>query len=197
MALFPTSLTTAGDRLEHRGCSDLEKIPEGFGTAAQLEVGMKKTALFGILFFLPMDLSAEEPIEWAVSRSGGSTIEIPSFLTEGWVTAILDNGVDRGTVYEAIDHRISLRQYRTQSTKRPYVYLVESFDKSINSITYIVDKDRVGAISGFMDEGNRTIYHSMCRKSNGPLRCIDLEYAADEKAFFDPIVSRISKSFKE
>lgn len=98
---------------------------------------------------------------------------------------------DFGSVYVP-DHPITLRQYRTESDARPYVYLTETVAAQAREITYEVDKDHLGVISGFADN---QIFYAACRRDEAQNWCIDIFYDAARKSEFSPIVDRIALSF--
>lgn len=56
---------------------------------------------------------ADDNTQWTTSTSGGSVIEILTFITEGWVRALMMEGVDYGTAFEPELFPVQLRQYRT------------------------------------------------------------------------------------
>jgi len=144
----------------------------------------------------PLAASAEESLEWVTVPNGVSEIEVPAFLVEGPAKALFEDGVDIGTSYDAEGSSLGLKSYWAGSNERPYVYLTENVAGTSSSITYSVDEDALGVISGFED-GQSTIYYAMCRKLDERNRCIVMDYAATERAFLDPIVDRIAKSFRK
>lgn len=129
--------------------------------------------------------------EWTTTQSGGSTIEVPQFFIDGPISALLWGDKDFGSVY-APDQPITLRQYRTESDSRPYVYLTETFAAQAREITYEVDKDHLGVISGFADN---QIFYAACRRDEAQNWCIDIFYDTARKSEFSPIVDRIALSF--
>ncbi len=129
--------------------------------------------------------------EWTTTQSGGSTIEVPQFFIDGPISALIWGDKDFGSVYVP-DHPITLRQYRTESDARPYVYLTETVAAQAREITYEVDKDHLGVISGFADN---QIFYAACRRDEAENWCIDIFYDAARKSEFSPIVDRIALSF--
>lgn len=136
----------------------------------------------------------QEGIAWTTSTSGGSSIDIPVFMLEGPTRALLNRSQDIGTAFEPENYPVWLRQYRTDAIKRPYVYLSETFGPAAEQITYILDKENIGVLSGY-SKGRNEIFYAMCRKEKF-VYCFDIQYANSEKSFFDPIVKRIARSFR-
>lgn len=137
--------------------------------------------------------AAAEPIQWTTSERGGSTLDIPVFMTESAVRGLIRSGEEDpyGTVYEPIDYPIMLRQYYMKSKKTPYNYILGNatyFKK-----THKVDKPNLGIVSG---SDGKEIFYGMCTKSD-KLYCFDVFYSAKEEAKYGPIVKRIAKSFKK
>jgi hypothetical protein len=95
---------------------------------------------------------ADDNLLWTVSRSGGSEISIPVFMTQGWVRALMENGEDYGTAFEPELYPVQLRQYRTKVAGRPYEHLSRSLGATADEITYSYDKSGLGAISGFTND---------------------------------------------
>jgi hypothetical protein len=132
-----------------------------------------------------------------VSGTGSRRIEIPSFLADGYAHALIDNGIDHGTAYDGADgSSLSLRRWQVLDWKgeRPYVYL--SKFPALKSITYTVDKDTWGVLSGFEDEANTKIYYGICKIAKRQLICVDMDWNEDERQFITPIVDRIVRSFR-
>lgn len=163
---------------------------------------MMRVKTFSLLLFVaalsgaPLAASAEESLEWTTVGGEGNEIEVPEFLVDGPSVALFEDGIDIGTSYSATGNSLGLKSYWAGSNERPYVYLTKNVAGTSSSITYSVDQDALGVISGFED-GQRTICYAMCRQSDGRNRCIVMDYAAGERAFLDPIVDRIAKSFRK
>ncbi|HEV2503785.1 MAG TPA: hypothetical protein VGV39_11970 [Mesorhizobium sp.] len=136
-----------------------------------------------------------DPIRWTTSTCGGSTIDIPQFMTESAVRGLIKSGEEEpyGTVFQPEGYLILLRQYYMEYSKRPYRYISGNVD-NIN-VTYKIDKPNVGIVSGSVF-GGKEIFFGMCTKSD-KLHCFDVFYSAKEKAKYGPIVKRIAKSFRE
>ncbi|CAM5619262.1 hypothetical protein MAUB1S_10542 [Mycolicibacterium aubagnense] len=148
-----------------------------------------------LIAILMTSSATAEPIQWTTSARGGSTIDIPKFMTESWVRGLIKSGEEEpyGTVYQPEDHPIMLRQYYMESTKRPYKYILGNAD-NIRTIEK-VDKPNIGIVSGYLSKGEE-IFYGMCVKSD-KLYCFDVFYSAKERAKYDPIVKRIAKSFRK
>ena len=137
-----------------------------------------------------------EPIRWTTSARGGSTLEIPKFMTETWVRGLIRSGEEEpyGTVYEPEGYPIMLRQYYAASPKRPFQHIAKVAPDDIKS-TKKIDSPRLGVISGHVFDG-KEIYYGMCKKAD-KLYCFDVYYSANEQTKYDPMVKRIAKSFKK
>ena len=135
-----------------------------------------------------------EPIQWTTSARGGSTIDIPEFMTES-ARGLIRSGEEEpyGTVYEPEGYLITLRQYYMASTGRPYRYI----SKAVGDIkpTYKIDKPNLGVISGQIF-GGEEIFYGMCEKVD-KLYCVDVFYPQKEQEKYRPIIERIAKSFKK
>ncbi|WP_332713834.1 hypothetical protein [Pelagibacterium mangrovi] len=140
-------------------------------------------------------IAAQDNIEWTISVSGGSEIEIPIFMTEGWVRGLMMQGEDYGTAFEPDRFPVQLRQYRTDSTGRPFDYLENVLGANADAITYSYDHANLGAISGYTND--RTgIFYGMCRKERVVI-CFDMHWPKELQETFGPIVERIAKGFRE
>jgi len=151
-------------------------------------------ALATLLAGLPILASAEDIIEWTTSRSGGSVIEIPVFMTEGWVRGFLEGDEDFGTAFEPVDYPVQLRQYRTKSSERPYSYLKRALGEDGSKITYTFDQPHLGAISGYSPDGE-FVFYGMCRLETVVV-CFDMNWKKEAQDMFAPIVERVAQSFR-
>lgn len=134
-------------------------------------------------------------IEWTIYQSGGSTIEIPVFMTEGWVRGLMIAGEDYGTAFEPERFPVQLRQYRTDSTGRPFDYLSDLLGDQADEVTYEYDRPSIGAISGYTNNHSE-IFYGMCRKDLVVV-CFDMHWPKELQETFGPIVERIAKGFRE
>lgn len=133
---------------------------------------------------------ARDAMRWVKVRVAGIEAEIPEFLTKGSSRALMVNGEDTGTAYEPEEYPIALRIYRVPPM-RPAQFLDAMFGG--RKVTYRLDKPGIGVVSGYRDED---VFYAMCRPGEAALRCIDIVYAAAQKDVYDPMVTRISKSFR-
>ena len=139
---------------------------------------------------IPLSMSAataQQNVEWTISHSGGSVIEIPVFMTEGWVRALMNRGEDMGTAFEPELFPVQLRQYRTTYTGRPFDYLEDAFGYTASEVTY-------GAMSGYTD--NDEIFYGMCKTVGGPVVCFDLHWPKEMQSMMGPVVERIAAGFR-
>lgn len=154
----------------------------------------KRVAPFVLACLLVLPSHGQDSIEWTTSRSGGSVIELPEFMTEGWVRALMVDGEDVGTAFEPERFAVQLRQYRTDSTGRPFDYLVDLLGGTADEVTYRYDQETLGAISGY--SGGRTeIFYGMCRRDEVVV-CFDMHWPKELQDTFGPIVERIAKGFR-
>lgn len=157
---------------------------------------MKKHALMAVVIAgLTIPAEAQEHVEWSISRSGGSIIELPTFMTEGWVRGLMQMGEDYGTAFEPERYPVQLRQYRTDSKGRPFDYLQDLLGENADEVTYTFDRDHLGAISGFTKDRTE-IFYGMCRKENVVV-CFDMHWPKEMQSFFGPIAERIAKGFRD
>src|SRR5690606_15496000 len=99
---------------------------------------------------------------------------IPSFLQTGPIRAILKGDVEFGTIYEGVDDlSLTLRQYRLESTLRPYDWLLSAAAANVTEVTYKVDKDGFGVVSGYIDDQSTHAYYGICRVRQRELQCVD------------------------
>lgn len=136
-----------------------------------------------------------EDVEWTTSISGGSVIEIPAFLEDGWVRALMIDGDDTGTAFEPENYPVQLRQYRTFSTGRPYDFLANALGANADEVTYRLDRKELGAISGYTTD-RKTIFYGMCKKEDVVI-CFDMHWDKEAQGMFGPIAERIAKGFKD
>lgn len=134
---------------------------------------------------------ADDTMRWVQVRDAGIEAEIPEFMTTGFARALMVNGEDTGTAYEPEDHPIAVRVYRVPS-KRPIRFLEALFGNG--RVTYRVDKPNLGVLSGYRDDD---VFYAICRPGPAVLRCIDIVYPAAQKDEYDPITTRIAKSFRQ
>jgi hypothetical protein len=149
-------------------------------------------------------LALADDLAWTTTFSGGSTIEVPQFFLDGPIRGLMNYGLDGdrsdeeadfGSAYEPLERPISLRQYRTESSERPFVFLSKLAASQTGQITYTVDEDHLGVLSGYTDIEQTTVYYGICRRDGGPVWCVDLFYATEDQSIYGPIVERIAKSF--
>jgi hypothetical protein len=135
---------------------------------------------------------------WTRSRTGGSDVELPTFLSDGPMRALIEDSVDHGTAYEGGDAlSLSLRQFRVSTwANRPYVYLAKNAARLLKSTTYTVDRANLGIVSGYEDYEKHQIYYGICRPSNGELHCLEMFWLSSEQDVISPIVTRVVQSFR-
>jgi len=146
------------------------------------------------MLVLTVPAFSQENVEWTTSRSGGSEIDIPVFMTEGWMRGLMDMGVDMGTAFEPEVYPVQLRQYRTKSDDRPIVHLNALLGDDADEVTYRLDRTVIAAISGYGPE-RREIFYGICRLEEVVV-CVDVHYPPELQSFMGPIVDRIAKSFR-
>lgn len=152
--------------------------------------------LIAAVTLLPMSAAvSQQNVEWTVSRSGGSVIEIPMFMTEGWVRALMTMGEDMGTAFEPELFPVQLRQYRTDYRGRPFNYLDGGLGSLASEVTYRFDREGLGAISGYTD--NDEIFYGMCKTVGGPVVCFDMHWPKEMQGMMGPIVERIAQGFRD
>lgn len=154
---------------------------------------MKKLLALALLI-APTASAVAADDDWTQSTSGGSTIQIPVSMTEGWVRALSENGQEVGTAFEPTDPPAQLRQYRTASTGSPFAYISAAIASDAAEITYSVDKPAMGVVSGLSADRSE-IFYGMCRKAE-TVYCFDMHYPSQMQASFGPIVTRIAASFR-
>ena len=139
-------------------------------------------------------VSAQDSFDWTTSISGGSRIEVPEFMTDGWVRALMENGVDYGTAFEPEAYPVQLRQYRTKAKGRPFEYLATGLGTLAEEVTYTFDEPDLGAISGYTD-GRSEVFYAMC-KLEETVVCFDMHWPTEAQMMFGPIAERIAKGFR-
>ncbi|MAN75820.1 MAG: hypothetical protein CML24_01135 [Rhizobiales bacterium] len=160
-------------------------------------VGAKMRVLvFAALIPLSMSAAtAQQNVEWTISHSGGSVIEIPVFMTEGWVRALMSRGEEMGTAFEPELFPIQLRQYRTTYSGRPIDYLEDALGSTATEVTYEFDRIGLGAMSGYTD--NDEIFYGMCKTVGGPVVCFDMHWPKEMQSMMAPVVERIAAGFRD
>ncbi|TPM34486.1 hypothetical protein [Mesorhizobium sp. B2-3-5] len=115
----------------------------------------------GFLMLSAPPAPAEEPIEWTVSTSGGSKIEIPVFFADGDARLLGGFAENLGTAFEPKEYPgVQLRQYRAGTRKKsPFEYISAELVGNTDNVTYKLDKPSLAAISG------TGIFYGMCQKT--------------------------------
>lgn len=143
------------------------------------------------------DVSFDWDGSWVRSATGGSEIEIPSFLQRGPVRALVNDDVDYGTAYDGADGMsLSLRQYRVDTPSTAHKWLREGAASDVIVTTYEVDKAGFGAISGYLDNSRSQAYYGICRQGRGELECIDMFWSAGDQEAVEPMIERVVQSFQ-
>lgn len=143
------------------------------------------------------DRSLDWDGSWVKSATGGSEIEIPSFLQKGPVRALMNADEDFGTAYDGADGlSLSLRQYRVDTLSSAHRWLREGAASDVIATTYEVDKVDFGVISGYLDATRDRAYYGICRRGAGRLQCVDMFWASSDQAVIEPMIDRIVASFR-
>lgn len=155
-----------------------------------------RAAVFTAIFLFASPTIAQDDLDWTTSVSGGSEIELPVFMTEGWVRALMTDGEDFGTAFEPELYPVQLRQYRTDAQGRPAFFLENTLGASADEVTYRFDRDALGAISGYTRNATE-IFYGMCKKDRvGTIVCFDVHWPREMQPMMAPIVERVAASFK-
>lgn len=142
---------------------------------------------------LPLDWDGS----WVKSVSGGSEIEIPSFLQRGPIRALMNGDVDYGTAFDGSDGiSLSLRQYRVDTRSSPHQWLREGAASDVVVTTYEVDKADFGVISGYMDRSHNQAYYGICRQGRGELQCVDMFWSSRDQDAVEPLIERVVRSLQ-
>lgn len=88
---------------------------------------------------------------------------------------------------------ISIREYRVQTSARPYVHLKRSIGAS--EINYFVDEVGRGVVSGNMRR--QLNFYAACRREPGELVCIELYYRPEMQSEYSEMIGRIARSFSK
>jgi hypothetical protein len=153
-----------------------------------------RSLLFALLLTSPATF-AQENIVWHTSQSGGSSIKIPAFLTDGPATALLEDGEDVGTSFSSDRYPAYMSQYRTNFDGSPHAYLNARLGgDEAEQVTYQMYREKIAAISGFV-HGRVEIFYGMCRLEQ-VLVCFEVHYDAKMQTMMGPIVDRMVKSFQ-
>lgn len=158
-----------------------------------------RAAVFALgLLTLPVPPAmAEEPIEWVVSDTGGSRIEIPSFFADGKVEPI--RVVAEGNIFYPKSYPgANFEQFKAITTASPYEEIEATFinDDGEYQIQYKIDHPSFGAISGTRADDD-IIFYGMCKKRKDKiLICFSMIWKTRDRDIFDPISKQISESFK-
>ena len=136
-------------------------------------------------------------MQWTTSRTGGSEIEVPVFMAEGFVRGLMSNGEDYGTAFEPERYPVQLRQYRSLDAKgTPFQRIRSVLAHDGSEVTYRFDTARVGAISGYSGDG-KDIFYGMCRRSASTTVCFDATWPREMQSMMGPVVERIAKRFRQ
>lgn len=143
------------------------------------------------------DLPFDWDGSWVKSVSGGSEIEIPSFLQRGPIRALMNADVDYGTAFDGADGlSLSLRQYRVDTSLSAHQWLREGAASDVIATTYEVDKADFGVISGYLDSSNTQAYYGICRPSRAELQCVDIFWSSRDQVAVEPVIERVVQSFQ-
>lgn len=144
------------------------------------------------------DLPLEWDGSWVRSETGGSEIEIPSFLQRGPMRALMNADEDYGTAYDGADGlSLSLRQYRVDTQSSAHQWLREGAASDVIETTYEVDKGDLGVISGYLDSTRSQAYYGICRRGAGDLQCVDMFWNSRDQEAVEPIINRVVRSFRQ
>jgi hypothetical protein len=136
--------------------------------------------------------------KWFTSEGNGSTVELPAFLQDGPIHGLIGDDNDYGDSYDGVEgSSLWAQHYWANSTGRPYVFLTTQFIGSgAHAVTYSVDKDDLGVLSGYEDADSTKVFYAFCRKADAHLQCVELHWDKSENATIAPLMDHILSSLK-
>ncbi|HEY4202623.1 MAG TPA: hypothetical protein VGM83_18890 [Devosiaceae bacterium] len=136
--------------------------------------------------------------KWITAIENGSTVELPSSVMDGLVRGLVVDDIEYGTSYGGTEgSSFAAEHYWLASKKRPYVFMAEqAVHTATQSITYSVDHDDLGVMSGYLDADSGRLFYNLCRTDGEHLQCLDMNWSKDEADFIAPLIDHIVASFK-
>jgi hypothetical protein len=145
---------------------------------------------------MAQDIALPRDARWTVfvEPSLGTRMDLPSA-----VFATADGAAYRGVgrQFKTADGRAALAVYSQRNSQRdtPASYLRKNFSFPRTTVTYERITRDFFAVSGVRDD---KIFYSRCNVSatGGTLHCFDMQFPAAERAAWDAIVTRMSRSLR-
>ena len=135
--------------------------------------------------------SATDWVEFGPAR--GMTVQYPRDI----FPVDAGRGDHDGTIFATLDGRARLNLFTIANDRHetPRQFLKRSFPEDRRALTY----DRVASNFFAVSESKKgRIYYRRCNFGrDGLIRCVDLQYPANEKRAWDEIVTRVSLSLRQ
>jgi hypothetical protein len=133
--------------------------------------------------------------QWVTVQQGNATVEIPQHFMQYATDTIIEDGKQVGIIFEFGEDDGSLLFYAVPRAVRPLARAGAVANDPTAEVTYEVDKDALGVVSGYYDARD-VIFYSICKGRGEELRCFALTYPTARRDRFDPIVERLAASLR-